>query len=368
MNKAKETSILLLPDVLTINASDSTGEAGIVADIGTISALRGRPLAAMTSVISPGEGSGPLVSNLPTQLVAEQIRSALQKARPLAVKVGFVCNPQTIEHICPIVRSIPRRVMVPSIIDSTGNRLLSPLAMELWTRHLLPLADLLILKVCEAEAMLRCKILTDNDMLRAAQRLCHLGAKAVMLRGAQIREGYLTTLLLHAEGHEFFSSRNMDTWQRHGIAGAMSTAIATRYAFGDSTAEAVSNAHSYIHSHLVYSVSMGRGTPAMRSADIYNAFLSLLTRHYATAHDVAFYAERLCVSTRYLQDVTNKMAEKKPKQIISDYLLQEACSMLKGTRLTIQQISQRLGFASQAHFSRFFTRELGLSPQAYRFG
>lgn len=366
MNKAKESNILL-PDVLTINASDSTGEAGIVADIGTISALRGRPLAAMTSIISQdGGGACPHVSNLPTQLVAEQIRSALQKARPLAVKVGFVCEPETIEHICPIVKAIPRRVMVPSIIDSTGNRLLSPLAMDLWTRHLLPLADLMILKVCEAEAMLRCKILTDNEMLRAAERLCQLGAKAVMLRGAQIREGYLTTLLMHAEGHEFFSSRNMDTWQRHGIAGAMSTAIATRYAFGDSTQEAVSNAHSYIHSHLVYSISTGRGTPAMRSADIYNAFLSLLTQHYAMAHDVAFYAERLCVSTRYLQDVTNKMAEKKPKQIITDYLLQEACSMLKGTRLTVQQISQRLGFTSQAHFSRFFSREQGMSPQAYR--
>ena len=366
MNPSSDTNIIL-PDVLTINASDSTGEAGIVADIGTISALRGRPLAAMTSIISLDEASGPHVSNLPPQLVAEQIRSALQKARPLVVKVGFVCDPQTIECLCPIVKSVPRRVMVPSIIDSTGNRLLSDLAMDMWMTHLIPLADLLILKVCEAETMLGCRILTDNDMLEAAKRLCRMGARAVMLRGAEFREGYLTTLLMLAdEGHEFFSSRNMDTWRRHGIAGAMSTAIATRMAFGDSTQKAVSNAHAYIHSHLVYSVAPGKGKPAMRSADIYNAFLSLLTRHYATAHDVTFYAERLCVSTRYLQDVTDKVAEKKPKQIISDYLLQEACTMLDGTRLTIQQISQHLGFTSQAQFSRFFSREMGVSPQGYR--
>lgn len=366
-NTNETTHSTILPDVLTINASDSTGEAGIVADIGTISALRGRPLAAMTSIISQDEASGPHVSNLPMQLVAEQIRSALQKARPLAVKVGFVCDPQTIECLCPIVKSVPRRVMVPSVIDSTGKRLLSDLAMDMWRTHLLPLADLLILKACEAEAMLGCRILTDDDMLRAARHLCQLGARAVMLRGAEIREGYLTTLLMHAEeGHEFFSSRNMDTWRRHGMAGALSTAITTRMAFGDSTQEAVSNAHAYIHSHMVYSVSTAKGKPAMRSADIYNAFLSLLTRHYATAHDVAFYAERLCISTRYLQDVTDKVAEKKPKQIISDYLLQEACTMLQGTRLTIQQISQHLGFTSQAQFSRFFSREMGVSPQEYR--
>lgn len=367
MNPHNDTNIIL-PDVLSINASDSTGEAGIVADIGTISALRGRPLAAMTSIISQDEASGPHVSNLPMQLVAEQIRSALQKARPLAVKVGFVCDPQTIECLCPIVKSVPRRVMVPSVIDSTGKRLLSDLAIDMWRTHLLPLADLLILKACEAEAMLGCRILTDDDMLRATRHLCQLGARAVMLRGAEIREGYLTTLLMHAEeGHEFFSSRNMDTWRRHGMAGALSTAITTRMAFGDSTQEAVSNAHSYIHSHLIYSIMPSQGMPALRSADIYNGFLSLLTEHYASAHDVAFYAGKLCVSTRYLQEVTDKMAEKTPKQIITDYLMQEACNMLKGTRLTIQQISLRLGFSSQAQFSRFFSREWGLSPQAYRF-
>lgn len=85
MSKDNNNNIIL-PDVPSINASDSTGEAGIVADIGTISALRGRPLATMTSIISQDEASGPHVSNLPMQLVAEQIYSALQKARPLAVK------------------------------------------------------------------------------------------------------------------------------------------------------------------------------------------------------------------------------------------------------------------------------------------
>ena len=151
------------------------------------------------------------------------------------------------------------------------------------------------------------------------------------------------------------------------MAGALSTAIATRYAMGDPTEEAVLNAHAHIHSHLVYSVMPAQGMPPMRSADIYNGFLSLLAEHHTSAHDVAFYAGKLCVSTRYLQEVTDKMADKSPKQIISDYLMQEACNMLKGTRLTIQQISQRLGFPSQAQFLRFFSREQGLSPQSYRF-
>jgi hydroxymethylpyrimidine/phosphomethylpyrimidine kinase len=361
------THSTILPSVLSINASDSTGEAGIVADIGTISALRGRPLAAMTSIISQEVGGPQHISNLPTELVLRQISSALLKGSPKAVKVGFLSDSLTIESLTSIIQAVPRKVMVPSIIDSTGNKLLSPQAIDMWIKHLFPLADLLILKVCEAEEVLGIKIHTDADMLKAAGILCEMGAKAVMLRGAEISDGYLTAVLLHQNGHRFFSSRNMDKWRRHGMAGALSTAIATRYAMGDSTEEGVLNAHSYIHSHLIYSIMPSQGMPALRSADIYNGFLSLLTEHYASAHDVAFYAGKLCVSTRYLQEVTDKMAEKTPKQIITDYLMQEACNMLKGTRLTIQQISLRLGFSSQAQFSRFFSREWGLSPQAYRF-
>ena len=233
------THSTILPSVLSINASDSTGEAGIVADIGTISALRARPLATMTSIISQEAGPTLNISDLPTELVLRQISSALQKGSPKAAKVGFVSDPLTIESLSPIIQAVPRMVMVPSIIDSTGNKLLSPQAIDMWIKHLFPLADLLILKVCEAEEVLGIKIHTDADMLDAATLLRQMGAKSVMLRGAQIREGYLTAILMHEEGHKFFTSHNMDKWQRHGIAGVLSTAIATRYAFGESTEAAV---------------------------------------------------------------------------------------------------------------------------------
>lgn len=307
------------------------------------------------------------ISDLPTELVLRQISSALQKGNPRAVKVGFIANADTIESLCSIIQNIPHKVMVPSIIDSSGRRMLSTEAIDMGKRKLFPLADLLIMKVCEAELVLGMKICTDNDMLRASELLCQMGAKAVMLRGGEIREGYLSAVLMHEGGHQFFSSRNMKAWRRHGIAGALSTAIATRYAFGDNTEEAVQNASNYIHAHIVYAISATEGRTGSRLADIYNGFLTLLAEHHTHRHDVAFYAERLCVSTRYLQEVTDKMAEKKPKQIISDLLMQKALGMLEGTRMTIQQISQYLGFASQAQFSRFFSKEKGVSPQAYRF-
>lgn len=189
-----------------------------------------------------------------------------------------------------------------------------------------------------------------------------------MLRGGHIQEGHLTALLMHGDGHRFFSSQNVMGWQRHGVFGALSSAIATRYAIGDNTVQAVANAHAYIHSRVVYAVSGTSASPLLRPADIYNAFLSLLAGNYTLEHDVSFYAARLCVSPRYLRCVTDKTVGRSPKQVISDYILHEACSMLHGTRLTIQEISRHLGFSSQAQFARFFAKEKGCSPLSYRLG
>lgn len=357
-----------LPAVLSITGSDSTADAGIGADIRTISALGGRALVAITSVMLNFEHSELPAYDMPPHLVSEQIRVAVQECRPKAVKVGLVRDPQTIALLPGHLASLGNRVMVPSIVDSYGRCILSPEAMHAWMEHLLPLASLLILRVSEAEIMLGCSISTDSDMLQAASELRARGAKAVLMRGGKMNEGYLTALLMHEDGHRFFSSRNTIGWQRHGVAGALSSAIATRYAYGDTTEQAVANAHSYIHSRVVYAVSPSEGTYALRPGDVYNNFLSLLAGYYNKAHDVAFYASHLCVSPRYLQSITDKVVGRSPKQIISDYLMQEARSMLEATRLTVQEVSQHLGFSSQAQFARFFMKEQGVSPSSYRIG
>lgn len=355
-----------LPKVLSITGSDSTGEVGIGADIRTISALGGHALVAITSVTVQTADMVHSVHDLPPQLVADQISAVLHADLPKSVKVGMVRDPHTIAILPKYLSPLSHRVMVPSIVDSRGHRILSALAVDAWMECLLPLSTLLMLRVSEAEIMLGRSISTDDDMLKAASDLRALGAGAVMMRGGHVREGYLTALLLHEGGHNFFSSRNTTGWERHGVSGALSSAIATRLAFGDSAEDAVANAHSYIHSRVVYAVSPSYGTYTMRPADIYNNFLSILAGHYTMAHDVAFYASRLCVSPRYLQSITDRVVGRSPKQVISDYLMQEARSMLQGTRLTIQEISNHLGFSSQAQFSRFFFKEQGLSPQAYR--
>ena len=201
-------------------------------------------------------------------------------------------------------------------------------------------------------------------MLNAARRLHDMGAQWVLLRGGSHVKGQLTALLYGENKGRFFTSYNTEGWQRHGVGGALSTAIATRLGLGDDMETAIDKAHEYIHSQIVYAVSPE--DKCLRPSDLYNRFLSLIAEHYQEAHDVGFYADRLCITSRYLSQVTDKVVGKTPKHVIADYVMSEAKVLLNSSRLTVQEIADKLGFSSQALFGRFFKSQEGCSPSAYR--
>ena len=132
---------------------------------------------------------------------------------------------------------------------------------------------------------------------------------------------------------------------------------------GDDVPTAIRNAHDFIHSQVVYAK---KDETAHRAIDLYNAFVSLVAEQYREAHDVRFYADKLCITTRYLSQITDNIVDKSPKQIIADYLMSEAKSYLDTTRLTVQQIADKLGFSSGALFCKFFKTQADSSPTEYR--
>ena len=81
---------------------------------------------------------------------------------------------------------------------------------------------------------------------------------------------------------------------------------------------------------------------------------------------MAYYAEQMAISTRYLSQITEKIISKTPKQLIADYIMQEAKILLSTSTLTIQEISDKLGFSSQSLFSSFFHSQQGCTPKEHR--
>ena len=106
--------------------------------------------------------------------------------------------------------------------------------------------------------------------------------------------------------------------------------------------------------------------PQGRSMELYQAFVSAVEQHAKTNSDVAFYADCLNVSPRYLSQVCRKLGEKTPKQIIDTALLACIHQELMLTTHTFQEIAYGCGFTSQAHFSKFFKKLTGMTPSDFR--
>ena len=344
--------------ILSISGSDSTGQSGIQADIQTIAALGGYALTAVTCITDYA---------LPSEIVLDQVSSVISTFHPKAIKVGLVTDAETIRLLRNEVIATNRLVVAPGIFDADGKQMIDDEAVKAIAKYLVPEALLLMLRCKDAEKMLGLSIKTDDDMVEAAKQLTEMGAEWVLLRGGQHTKGRLTALLFGPEKDnvqssmfnvQWFSSYNTEGWQKHGVAGALSAAITVRLGMGDDVPTAIRNAHDFIHSQVVYAkealpLREGLGG-SKRSIDIYNAFVSLVAEHYREAHDVSFYADKLCITTRYLSQITDNVVSKSPKQIIADYLMSEAKSYLETTRLTIQEITDKLGFSSGALFCKFF--------------
>ena len=304
------------------------------------------------------------VVNFPAHIIRQQIVDVVAKCHPRAVKVGLVRTPEAVGVVSNGIVGMRRIVVAPGIMASNNVQLVDDDTIDAIRRCLIPVASLLVLRQVEAEKILGVNIATDSDMVAAAQSFIDMGAEYVMIRGGRITEGRVTALLLGNDVKQFFSSYNIEGWKQHGVGGALSTAVATRLGMGDDVPDAVRNAHEFVHSRIVYSVS-GSGK-RMRPADIYNAFMNLLSNNYQRAHDVAFYADRLCITTRYLSQITNESVSKSPKQIIADYLVCEARQVLENSRLSVKEVSDNLGFRAVSVFCKLFKQQTGFTPSEYR--
>ena len=101
---------------------------------------------------------------------------------------------------------------------------------------------------------------------------------------------------------------------------------------------------------------------------LFDSFYKLILQHYKTSREVGFYAEKLCLTPKYLSTVIKEVTGKSAFEWINNYVVLEARSMLKSTGMTIQQISNELNFPNQSFFGKYFKRMTGTPPKNYRRG
>ena len=143
--------------------------------------------------------------------------------------------------------------------------------------------------------------------------------------------------------------------RQHGHANQMAAALAYYLSSGESVNEAMLHARSYVYTE-----------DNSRSGELYNLFLSAIDRFYNRYSDVAFYAEQLGVSARYLGQVTRSIAHRSPKAMIDERITTEITTLLTSTSKPLKEIATLLGFSSQAHLSRYYKKQKGVAPSQVR--
>jgi hydroxymethylpyrimidine/phosphomethylpyrimidine kinase len=234
---------------VTIAGSDSSGGAGIQADLKTFGALGvygASVIAALTAQNTLGVSA---VHDVPAEFIRAQIDAVFSDLDVGAVKIGMVSRSRSIEEVASGLDRYRQRnvVLDPVMVATSGDRLLAPDAVDTLRHLLIPKALVLTPNLPEAAALLDAPVATEAAaMLDHGQRLLALGAKAVLIKGGHDTGAESIDLLIQRGGVQVFSAERIATSNTHGTGCTLSSAIAAGLAKGQALADAVAAAKSYV--------------------------------------------------------------------------------------------------------------------------
>lgn len=239
------------PVVLSIAGSDSSGGAGIQADLKTFSALGVYGATAITAITAQNTQGVHSQFALTPQIVYEQIVAVIEDIHPSCVKIGMLSNNEIAITVADTLKkySIPI-ILDPVIVSSSGHRLLSVEAIDIIKKWMLPMATIITPNIPEMEALTNIRLTSEGDKMKAALFLMNYGVKAILLKGGH-EEGNEKRDILYIKTEKeiktsYLSSPTIKTKNIHGTGCTLSSAIAAFIARGECLEEAVSKAKEYI--------------------------------------------------------------------------------------------------------------------------
>jgi hydroxymethylpyrimidine/phosphomethylpyrimidine kinase len=247
---------------LTIAGSDSSGGAGIQADLKTFSALGVYGASVVTALTAQNTKGVQGVFPVPAAFVVDQLASVMSDLDVKAVKTGMLANAEIVRAVADDLQRRPKRPVVvdPVMVATSGDMLLDPDAVESVLRRLLPLADLVTPNLAEAARLTERPIATTLDEMMAQGRsILAFGARAVLVKGGHGAGSDAIDVLVSPDGHRTFSGPRFDTPHTHGTGCTLSSAIAALLARGLAMDEAVGRAKTYVGQAIAAGRDLGVG-------------------------------------------------------------------------------------------------------------
>ena len=254
----------MTPIALTIAGSDSSGGAGIQADLKTFAALQVYGASVLTAVTAQNTQGVRGVHAVPPDFVREQMRTIADDLAVSAIKIGMLANRAVIEAVAEGLGDFPGIPVIldPVMVAASGDLLLEPDAIEALRVQLFPLATLITPNLAEAAALLGATPARNEDeMAEHAERLVALGASGVLVKGGHLSSETATDILLLEGAPLRLEALRCHAANAHGTGCTLSAAIAAELAKGADLRSAVERAKSYVTDAIFAAdrLSIGKG-------------------------------------------------------------------------------------------------------------
>ncbi len=247
--------------ILIIAGSDSSGGAGIQADIKTVTALGGYAMTAVTAITAQNTTGVNSVIPIKPKEIEKQIIFTSKDIKPDAVKIGMLHSSKVIFSVLKSLRKIKTKKIIldPVMIAKGGFKLINEKAIKTLREKLIIKAHLITPNIPEAEVLTKTKIKTLKDMVNAAKILIKLGAKNVLVKGGHRNTKTMNDVFISKKKIKIFKNKKIKTKNTHGTGCTLSTAITTFFACGKTLNKSCELGIKYVNQSIRSNLNYGKG-------------------------------------------------------------------------------------------------------------
>ncbi len=247
--------------ILIIAGSDSSGGAGIQADIKTVTALGGYAMTAITALTAQNTTGVISVVPIKAKEIEKQILFTCKDIKPDVIKIGMLHSSEVIFSILKVLKKIriKKIILDPVMISKGGTKLIDSKAIISLKNRLLKEAFLITPNIPEAEELTKIKIKNLSDMEKAGSILLSKGVKNVLIKGGHNTTKYVQDLYLSKREMEIFENKRIKTINTHGTGCTLSSAIATFLSCGKPIKKSCELGIKYVNQAIKSNLNYGKG-------------------------------------------------------------------------------------------------------------
>ena len=247
--------------VLIIAGSDSSGGAGIQADIKTVTALGSYAMTAITAVTAQNTMGVKSIVTIDPNEILNQIMFSSRDIKPDAIKIGMLHSTKVIDTVVKSIKNIKIKKIVldPVMVAKGGTKLIDEKAIKSLKSKLINKVFLITPNIPEAEILTKTRIKTKEDMIFAANKLIELGAKNVLIKGGHLKHKLVHDILVNKFEIKIFNSLRYKTKNTHGTGCTLSSAITTFLSCGKPIKKSCELGIKYVNSAIKTNPKYGKG-------------------------------------------------------------------------------------------------------------